>query len=429
MLSQQFNHLLYDYRAVLFIIICLAGQILGWRLWRRWVSDKGGRQAINIVFAVFNLAWFFVIGTIYFGSGFSAQHLYEARNYTDLTLSWVGRPAISWQLAYVLVILPLGVSGSVLCGLVRRIKKKITSNNIAPDESRRDFIKTVGVTGCLTILGTTGYSVIRQGRPPQVSRRAIVVPGLPPALDGFTIAHITDIHLGLWASQKELERALAVVAAEKPHLAAFTGDLVDRRADFARLYFEPLKLLSSLPYGVWGVLGNHDHYTGAPERVADLLRDSGRMVILMDQQANIPDLPLSIIGLDDQGVHHSWMGSRNPGFGDKEDPDTLDFGKVVGPPPHPGDFVILLNHRPEGFKQAMNHGCHLYLAGHTHGGQYQIPYHDQLNLAAAFYKYSSGLYHEHGGWLNVSRGIAAVGLPFRLWAWPEISLIKLVKGA
>lgn len=49
-------------------------------------------------------------------------------------------------------------------------------------------------------------------------------------------------------------------------------------------------------------------------------------------------------------------------------------------------------------------------------------------LAAVFYEHSSGLYHEYGGWLNVCPGLAAVGLPFRLWAWPMVSLLRLKRA-
>ena len=439
MITQQMNeinHLLYNYRAVLFVLMCLACQLVGWRMWRRWVSGKTGRRIINFVFIVFNLAWFFMVGTVYFGSGLLGPELFAAGHYlgigqnrSDLLWAWVGRPAISWQVAYIFVLCPLGVVGSILLGLVRRLKKNSAeSENGSLDQSRRDFIKTASITGSLGILGVSGYGLFRQGSSPEINHLTINVPHLPLALNGFTIAHLTDIHLGLWASLSELEKAFMMIADAKPDMVALTGDLVDRRADYARLYLPPLQLLAKVPYGVWGVLGNHDHYTGAPEKVAGILRGGG-INMLMDQQFNVEGLPLSIIGLDDQGAQHSWMGSGPPTVpGAKDDPDVLDLKIVSGPSPRPEDFVILLNHRPEGFRQAMRHGCHLYLAGHTHGGQYQVPFNNQINLSAAFYKYSSGLYHEHDGWLNVSRGLASVGIPFRLCAWPEISVIKLVKS-
>lgn len=427
MLSQQFNQLLYDYRAVLFLILCLMGQLIGWRLWLRRAKHKEARLLVHLVFIVFNLAWVSTVILLYAGGNIM----------TDFFWTWIGRPGVSWQLAYILAILPLGALATLVLGLISRLGRfkrsqrtaqaEESNNSDEPvDESRRDLIKAAGTAGLLGILGTSAYGVVRQGRPPQVARLSIGFDDLPRELDGFKIAHLTDVHLGLWASQRELDQALALIAAEEPHLAALTGDLVDRNPEFAKLYREPLERLSGLPHGVWGVLGNHDHYAG-PLRIAELLDGHG-LTMLVDRQVNLPGLPLSLIGLDDQGIHHSWMGSGPPSV-DKEDLDVLKLEDLKGPAPRPGDFIILLNHRPEGFRQAARHGCRLYLAGHTHGGQYQIPRHDQINLAAAFYKYSSGLYQDHGAFINVSRGLAAVGIPFRLWAWPEISLITLRRGS
>lgn len=413
MLSQEFEKLIYDYRAVLFLLMCLAGQIISWRMWLRLVASRAARGLVHTFFIIFNLGWFFTVGTLYFDSSM-----------TDFTWTVVGRPSVSWQVAYLLVILPGAVFGSLALGVIRRFKKK-PQLDFRIDDGRRSLMKTAGVLSCLGILGASGYGVYRQSRPPDIKRLTIDIPELPPELHNFRIAHITDIHMGLWSSQKELSRALALAAEEKPHLVAFTGDQVDRNPEFARLYHEPLKLLSSTPYGVWGVLGNHDHYTGSPLTVAKILTDGG-LEMLMDRRVNIKGLPLSLIGLDDQGMHHSWLGTGSPSLNkDKDDPDALDFRLVQGPEPRPGDFVILLNHRPEGFAQAARHGCRLYLAGHTHGGQYQAPGLDQINLAAAFYKYSSGLYADHNAWLNVCPGLAAVGIPFRLFAWPRIDLITL----
>lgn len=430
MLSQEFNKLIYDYRVVLFLSICLTAQFLSWRMWLRLVKARAARVIVDIVFIVFNLGWFFTVATLYYG-----------KNLTDFTWIWVGRPSVSWQEIYVFVILPLGLLASFSFRFFCWIGKKRGEAVIKPlpggalpqpgqggplDGSRRDFIRRVGGgAGALGILGICGYGVARQSISPDVKRHTLYIPGLPPQLDGFVIAHITDLHLGLWASQKEIDQAFKLIASEKPDMVVFTGDQVDRSAENAKLYHEPLRRFRMVPEGVWGVLGNHDHYTGKPSQVARYLTEGG-LNILVDRQVNLPRVPISIIGLDDQGVHSSWLGRGGLSLNEmKDDPDALNFALVKGPAPRPDDFTILLNHRPEGFAQAARHGCRLYLAGHTHGGQYRCPFNDQINLAASFYKYSSGLYHEHGAWLNVSPGIAAVGVPFRLWAWPELSLFRL----
>ncbi len=411
MLSQQINQLLFEYQAVLFFIVCFLGQVLGWRLWRRRIRSRTGRRLLNAVFLIFNLGWLLTVFALYQGQN---SHL------ADATWTWVGRPSFSWQLVYVLLILPVGalVAGSAAFVSRRPLRRRTA------DPGRRDFLKIAGTAGSLGALSIGGYGIFRQSRPPEVRRLTLAVEGLPSALDGLTMAQISDLHLGLWASQQEVDQAVRLAAAEKPDLVFFTGDMVDRRAEFAHLYREPLRRLAGVPHGVWGILGNHDHYTGQPALVADILTASG-MTMLVDRQMNLPGLPLTLVGLDDRGPAHSWMGN-GPGI-KQVDPDQLDFRNLAGPEPRPGDFTIFLNHRPEGFGQAARRGYQLYLAGHTHGGQYQDPWNDQRNLAAFFYKYTGGLYHEHGAWLHVSRGVAAVGIPFRLFAWPEINILKLTR--
>ncbi|MDR3037954.1 MAG: metallophosphoesterase, partial [Candidatus Adiutrix sp.] len=416
--SRYLREFLFEYRVPLLLLTgllltgLLLAQIIGWRLWLRRVNRPAARRLVHLIFLAFNLGWAHLLVSLYSGAPI------------DAALSWVGRPIVAWQTVHLLAIVPATALAWILLGLAGlpgrlRRKKPAAGPNFGP--GRRNFLKTAGTAGLLGLTGLAGYGVFRQGRPPRLTRQVVPLPGLPDRLDGFVIAHITDLHLGLWANQRELRQATLLAAAARPHLVVLTGDLVDRNPEFARLYYEPLLDLAGTPGGVWGVLGNHDHYTG-PERIAELLDGRG-LTMLVNRRVNLPGLPLSLTGLDDQGTHQSWLGS-DP----RADRDVLDFRLVSGPPARPGDLAILLNHRPEGFAQAAGAGYKLYLAGHTHGGQYQVPGHSQANLAAAFYKYTSGLYHEHGAWLNVSRGLASVGMPFRLWAWPEINILTLKKS-
>ena len=419
MFSEQFEHIIRDYRIHLILLGLALGQIVSLREWLKRTQVGGpGRKLIYLFYIIFNLGWVVtVIG------------LYQSPILSDMLWGWIGRPALSWQLLQILVILPVFLFSSFLDNLrEKRLKRKIHSGQEKPKDpnnSRRSFLKTTGLVWGGAVLGTSAYGIYRQGwQAPKIKRVTISIDDLPNDLDGLVIAHLTDIHLGLWGSQAELDMAIQAIAKEKPDLVVVTGDMVDRRVEYAHLYREPLQRLKDVPYGIWGVLGNHDHYTGYPYQVAKILTESG-LTILVDKQVNLPNLPLRLIGLDDPGVHDSWMGR---GLGNKNvDFDVLNFDKVTGPPPREGDFTVLLNHRPDGFGQAARYGCKLILAGHTHGGQYQVPGYDQENLAAIFYQYSNGLYHEHGAWLNVSPGLSAVGMPFRLFAWAEASLITLKK--
>jgi predicted MPP superfamily phosphohydrolase len=310
----------------------------------------------------------------------------------------------------------------------RGLKAKFTQElNLAYDPSRRQFLKRAGAVGLLTATGFSGYGVVRQSLKPSIAQRTVIYSELPSALNGLTIGQVTDVHIGLWTSQDDLFRALETLRAQKPDLVVFTGDLVDRHFENAALFIEPLKVLSETPLGVYGILGNHDYYSGAAG-VANILNGHG-LTLLRDQRTLLEKAPITLVGLNDS---LSGMKLRRRAFISSnsidQDPDVLNFSKVQGPNRREGDFNILLNHRPEGYRQASQMGFDLFLAGHTHGGQYRVPWAPEVNVASLFYKYTHGLYKEHSAWLNVSQGLGSVGIPFRLFAWPEIDLITVRKA-
>jgi predicted MPP superfamily phosphohydrolase len=395
------------------LIICLVSQYFYVRMWLERLRTRKSKAVVAICFAVMNLAWFYALRRLF------------TDGMMDDSWTYVGRPALSWQLVHLLALLPVAImmiAADVVTKLVKAIGKR-RGVSAPANASRRVFLKTVGTLGLTGLAVTAGGGVLAQTLAPAMRSRTLLCPNLPSALDGLVVAHLTDFHLGRWMNPLELRRAFELTKERKPDVVFLTGDLVDANPDFAGLYHEPLRLLSETPHGVYAVLGNHDHYAG-PERVTKLLNGRG-LTMLVDRRVRIEGLPMTVVGLDDQGQNMFGFGTEITA---DDDPDTLDFSRVSGPEPRDGDFMVLLNHRPEGYRQANAAGFNLYLAGHTHGGQYQLPGSSQLNFAALFYKYSSGLYHDWPAWLNVSRGLAAVGVPFRLFAWPEIDLFELKRS-
>jgi predicted MPP superfamily phosphohydrolase len=413
----NFFGLIRQYAALIFIICCLVAQIRFCWLWRQRFKSAKGRALLTAFFVAANLAWAYTFWRM------------TRDGMMDATWTFLGRPALSWQLIHLLALIPLTVIYVILA--LRQFGARLLSRREPPsaktpaetprDARRRAFMRGLGTAGLCGLAGMVGGGVLKQSLAPATVRKTLICPALPAELDGLVVAHLTDLHLGRWMNPWELFRVFETTMAARPDIVLMTGDLVDHKPDFAKLYYEPLALLAQVPHGVWAVLGNHDHYAG-PWRIAELLDGRG-LNMLVNRRARVPGLPLTLVGLDDQGSNRFWMGVNH-----HADEDVLNFSLAAGPEPQEGDFRILLNHRPEGYRQADAAGFHLYLAGHTHGGQYQLPGDSQNNLAARFYKYSSGLYHDHSAWLNVSRGLAAVGLPFRLFAWPEIDLLELKKA-
>jgi predicted MPP superfamily phosphohydrolase len=99
-------------------------------------------------------------------------------------------------------------------------------------------------------------------------------------------------------------------------------------------------------------------------------------------------------------------------------------GKMIAP----GEFNVLLCHNPDCFPVAAQQGYNLMLAGHTHGGQVSVEILDKAITPARFLTpYIYGLYRQGASAAYVTSGIGTIGIPARIGALPEISLLRLRK--
>lgn len=240
---------------------------------------------------------------------------------------------------------------------------------------------------------------------------SVAIPGLPAGFDGVRILLVTDVHLGPFLRPSALERVFARLLSAQPDLVLLGGDLTTARIDEFSSGAAAFRSLRA-PLGVFAVLGNHDHYTGQPERLRDLLAGCG--VTVLHNRAVILEAPgapdgrpprLVLAGIDD--LH---AGS----------PD-LDAALAQAPPGAP---VVLLSHNPDVVFGAARRGVRLVLSGHTHGGQVRIPGLPVL-VRMSRYRLDEGHYVSGDTHLIVSRGLGVTGLPVRLFCPPEAVLITL----
>jgi len=246
-----------------------------------------------------------------------------------------------------------------------------------------------------------------------VTRLRVPVRGLPPALAGFRIVHLSDVHVGQHLERAELAAHVARVNALAPDLVCITGDLVDR-ADGCAVGFPVLAGLRAR-HGVVVTLGNHDHAAGA-DAVASALRALTPFTVLRDGRTDVVvgDARLAVVGLDDVG--------RDWARGVPEHP-ALD-GLVAGVPP--GTPLLVLTHRPDCFPHAARRGAAVVLAGHTHGGQIGLPGRGRVrNLAELVTPYDRGVFREGDATLVVSRGLGFTGQRIRLFTPREIGVLEL----
>jgi hypothetical protein len=252
------------------------------------------------------------------------------------------------------------------------------------------------------------------------TRRLVVRPveaafaELPAGLDGMRIVQLSDLHVGPHTSPRHLRRIREAVRGASPDLIVLTGDQVD---DYAR-DVEPLgRALGELsaPLGVVAVPGNHDVYAGWPA-VRRGMERLGWRVLVNDA------VPL------ERGGARLWVaGTGDPagrGGPAGADPSVVpDIGRTLSGVPS-GEFTVVLAHNPALWPELASHGVPLTLSGHTHHGQLSIP---RLgwSLASLFLEHSMGTYRRGGSMLYINPGTNFWGIPLRIGALPEVTVITL----
>lgn len=236
-----------------------------------------------------------------------------------------------------------------------------------------------------------------------LSETTIDLFGLPQAFDGVRVLLITDIHAGPFLRPDVLRDAIGRLGTLEPDLILIGGDLVLARPIEIEQNAETFRSLTA-PFGVFAVLGNHDHYTHEPERVIASIERCG-IQVLHNASTRIErdGQTLALAGVDDMLVGR---------------PDLDRALRHTEPP------VILLCHHPDLLFEAARHGVALMLSGHTHAGQIRIPGLPVL-VRQSRYRLDEGRYRYRETELVVSRGIGAVGVPFRMACPPEAVLLTL----
>jgi uncharacterized protein len=263
----------------------------------------------------------------------------------------------------------------------------------------------------LAALGTI-IGFIDARRRPRVVDVEVPLRGLPPALQGFTIAQISDVHIGPTIKREFLRGIVDIVNSLKVDVVAITGDLVDGSVEQLATHVEPLSLLRSR-HGSYFVTGNHEYYSGAPAWIAELRR-LGLHVLLNEHVVLLHrGAPLLLAGVTDYSAHSFDPAQRS-------DPQAALAGASPDLRPR-----VLLAHQPRSAAAAADAGFDLQLSGHTHGGQFW-PWNLFVRLQQPF---TAGLDRFANLWVYTSRGSGYWGPPKRLGVPSEITRIRLVAAA
>ena len=333
--------------------------------------------------------------------------------------AWLGGSAIAWIgpvwfSAYALLFLGYTVLGLAraprrLLRLALRRQPNPQLGGVGPVMARREFLRQYGVVGAAApfAISLSGVSVSYDFR---VDQHEIELPHWPQALDGFRVAHLSDIHVGGGMDRRRLREVVALTNGARPDLIVHTGDfLTHRSGDFDAPLYDALAQLVA-PHGQWACLGNHDY--DDPERLTRKLGGTG-VTVLRNRvvRLTIGGQPLELAGVD-------FLNTRAEGDA---------YHRVAAAWPQPAAPRLLLAHDPRAFATLPDGCADLVLSGHTHGGHIGIqlgPEHAITVVGLAGIP-DQGVFRRGDMRLFVTRCVGFYGYPMRVGIPPEIALLIL----
>ena len=383
-------------------VVVLGG--IHWYLWARLVRDTGlplpWRRALTAALAL---------------AALSLPLTMVAPRAAPRLAQRLAAPVFFWLgLSFLLLV---SLAAIDLARLVAEAAASLAGHPEPPvDPARRLFLGRAVASGALLVAGGCAAAGTRNAwADPLIHEVPVTLPKLPPALSGFTVAQLSDLHVGPTIGEREMRRLAERTNALRADAVVITGDLVDGSvADLGRAV-APLAALRA-PHGVYFVTGNHEYYSGVESWLRELRRLGIR--VLANERAALGDAGPGGARFDLAGTH-DWASGP---FGHGPDLDAALAGRDLD------RALVLLQHQPRGLDEAVRRGVGLQLSGHTHGGQI-VPFN---LLVRAFYPYVAGLYRDQGpggaGQIFVSRGAGFWGPPIRLGAPAEIAKIVLLPG-
>jgi predicted MPP superfamily phosphohydrolase len=273
--------------------------------------------------------------------------------------------------------------------------------------SRRRFI------GGVSLLAATGFSYAHFVEPRWLQVSRVQVPLWNGARAPLKLLHISDLHASPLVSLRFISEAIETALQFKPDLICVTGDFVTATFDEMLTYTRILRRLSSAA-PCFAVLGNHDGGVWAREHgghkdlvwVSELLRES-EITLLQNCSSYFArgDWELNLVGVGDL-----WSGPFEP---------DVAFAGLRDKSP-----VLLLAHNPDSKDELISQRWDLMLAGHTHGGQFRMPWIGTPFAPVKDKRFVAGLHRWNDRWLHVTKGIGNV-LGMRINCPPEVSFLTL----
>ncbi|HTP89696.1 MAG TPA: metallophosphoesterase [Bryobacteraceae bacterium] len=365
---------------LIFLIACVAAT-LALAVWGRRLLKRRWQRVTLYMLAIACIGCY--------GGGYLMLYFRVTRHLAVEVVTWLQ------GIALILGICAIGMG--ILGFLLRRIPFR---------EDRRAMFRAAGAAVMSTPALVTAFGIVHRDDF-RVTEVSAPVKGLARDLDGLTLVQLSDIHMSEFLSERQLMRAIDMANETRAKLALVTGDLITRPGDPLDPCLRQIGRLKA-EAGVFGCMGNHEGYANVEDYVE---KESALMGVRFLRSASEPlrfgNATLNLAGVDYQAFRDPYLVGA----------EKLKRAECLN---------VLLSHNPDVFRVASKQGWDLTISGHTHGGQIAVEIlHQNISPARYFTPFVRGLYRSDRGAVYVSTGLGTVGLPVRLGAPPEVSLIRL----
>lgn len=271
----------------------------------------------------------------------------------------------------------------------------------------------------LGVMGWFAFGFIEGWKRLELKHITFTSPDLPPYFDGYRLVQITDFHLGSFPPGNDfVQKVVDATNNEEPDMILFTGDLVNNQASEVEPYLDTLGQLHASD-GIYSIWGNHDYCEYGNNHSIGALRRNRRMLYGYQESLGWHQLMNEHHVVSHGMASIAVIGVENPGQPPFTNRSNL---KKAMKGLNPDMFKILLSHDPHHWRrEVVGKKIQLTLAGHTHAGQLKI---GKWTPARMAFKEWGGAYRIGEQMLYVSSGIGG-SFPFRLGAWPELTVITL----
>lgn len=269
------------------------------------------------------------------------------------------------------------------------------------------------------VMGWFAFGFIEGWKRLELKHITFTSPDLPPYFDGYRLVQITDFHLGSFPPGNDfVQKVVDATNNEEPDMILFTGDLVNNQASEVEPYLDTLGQLHASD-GIYSIWGNHDYCEYGNNHSIGALKRNRRMLYGYQESLGWHQLMNEHHVVSHGMASIAVIGVENPGQPPFTNRSNL---KKAMKGLNPDMFKILLSHDPHHWRrEVVGKKIQLTLAGHTHAGQLKI---GKWTPARMAFKEWGGAYRIGEQMLYVSSGIGG-SFPFRLGAWPELTVITL----